>query len=65
MKFKVTEIIRNYIKPEGSDKYAWVEVNKTYRANTWDDLTNLIMSLIDFTDGPVKIKVEKEDPDEQ
>ena len=65
MKFKVTEIIRNYVKPEGMDDYAWVEVKKTYSATTWDDLTNLIMSLIDFTDEPVKFVVRKEDPDEQ
>ena len=65
MKFQITEIIRNYVKPEGLDQYAWVEVEKSYSANTWDDLTNLIMSLIDFTDGPIKFVVRKENPDEQ
>ena len=65
MKFKVTEFIRDYVKVNEEGKYDWIEVKKKYTANTWDDLTNLIMSMIDFTDGPIKFEVKKEAEDEQ
>ena len=64
MKFKVTEFIRDYVKNEEGE-YDWIEAKKKYTANTWDDLTNLIMSMIDFTDGPIKFEVRKEEGDEQ
>lgn len=63
MKFKVTEFIKKYMKV--GDEYQYVEVEKKYIANTWDDLTNLLMSMIDFTDGPIKFEVKKEVPNEQ
>lgn len=65
MKFAVTEFIRDYVKINDEGKYDWVEIRKKYSANTWDDLTNLIMSMIDFTDGPIKFEVKKENEDEQ
>lgn len=65
MKFAVTEFIRDYVKINDEGKYDWVEIHKKYSANTWDDLTNLIMSMIDFTDGPIKFEVKKENEDEQ
>lgn len=65
MKFKVTEFIKDYVKINDEGKYDWIEVNKKYTATTWDDLTNLIMSMIDFTDGPIKFEVSKEAEDEQ
>ena len=65
MKFKVTEFIRDYVKVNEESKYDWIEIKKKYTANTWDDLTNLIMSMIDFTDGPIKFEVKKEAEDEQ
>ena len=63
MKFKVTEFIKKYMKV--GDEYQYVEVEKKYIANTWDDLTNLIMSMMDFTDGSIKFEVKKEAEDEQ
>lgn len=65
MKFTITEFIRDYAKVDEEGKYAWVELRKKYTATTWDDLTNLLMSLIDFTDGPIKFQVKKEVDDEQ
>ena len=65
MKFKVTEFIKDYVKVNEEGKYDWIEIKKKYTANTWDDLTNLIMSMIDFTDGPIKFEVKKEVPNEQ
>ena len=63
MKFKVTEFIKKYMKV--GDEYQYVEVEKHYTANNWDDLQNMLMSLIDFSDGPIKFEVRKEAVDEQ
>ena len=57
MKFKVTEYIRKYARV--GDKYDWVEVEKYYYPNTWDDLQNLLGTLIDYADDPIKFEVRK------
>ena len=63
MKFTVIEFIREYVKV--GDEYQWVEVKKQYNVKNWDDLQNMLMSLIDFSDGPIKFEVRKEAVDEQ
>jgi hypothetical protein len=63
MKFTVTEFIKKYMKI--GDDYQYVEVEKKYSVNNWDDLQNMLMSLIDFSDGPIKFEVRKEAVDEQ
>ena len=63
MKFKVTEFIKKYMKV--GDEYQYVEVEKKYIANTWDDLTNLLMTLIDYSDVSIRFEVKKEVPNEQ
>lgn len=65
MKFTVTEFIRDYVKTNDEGEYNWIEVRKEYTVNAWDDLTNLLMSMIDFSDGPIKFEVKKEGVDEQ
>lgn len=63
MKFTVIEFIKKYMKI--GDDYQYVEVEKKYAVNNWDDLQNMLMSLIDFSDGPIKFEVRKEAVDEQ
>ena len=63
MKFTVIEFIREYVKV--GDEYQWVEIKKKYAVKTWDDLQNIIMTLIDFSDGTIKFEVRKEAVDEQ
>ena len=63
MKFKVTEFIKKYMKV--GDDYQFVEVEKYYTADTWDDLQNLLMTLIDFSDASIRFEVKKEVPNEQ
>ena len=63
MKFTVIEFIREYVKV--GDEYQWVEVQKRYTVKNWDDLQNIIMTLIDFSDGTIKFEVRKEAVDEQ
>ena len=63
MKFIVTEFIKKYMKV--GDDYQYVEVEKNYTVNNWDDLQNMLMSLIDFSDGSIKFEVRKEAVNEQ
>lgn len=58
MRFKVTQYITDYIKV--GDEYRTVEVRNKFVVDTWDDLQNLFLTLIDFTDGKIKFEVEKE-----
>ena len=57
MKFKVTEFIKKYMRVE--DSYHHIEVEKTYNLNNWDDLQNLLGTLIDYADGSIKFEVRK------
>jgi hypothetical protein len=63
MKFTVTEFIKKYMKI--GDDYQYVEVEKKYSVNNWDDLQTMLMSLINFSDGQIKFEVRKEAVDEQ
>ena len=63
MKFTVTEFIKKYMKI--GDDYQYVEVEKKYSVNNWDDLQNLLGTLIDFAEGSIKFEVKKEADDEQ
>lgn len=65
MKFTVTEFIRDYVKVNDEDEYHWVEMKKKYTVKNWDDLQNILMMLIDFSDGTIKFEVRKEADDEQ
>lgn len=63
MKFTVTEYIKKYMDVGGD--YQYVEVEKEYLVDTWDDLQNLLMTLIDFSKKKIKFEVEKEADNEQ
>lgn len=58
MRFKITQYITDYVKV--GDEYRTVEVKNKFVVDTWDDLQNLFLTLIDFTDGKIKFEVEKE-----
>lgn len=57
MRFKLTEIIKEFVHIE--EKYGYVEVRKTYECGNYDDLQNLILTLVDFGTGTLKFEVEK------
>ena len=57
-RFKVTEIVRDFTHID--DKYVYVEVPKKYVVHNWDDLQNLFLSLVDFSDGSLKLEITKE-----
>ena len=58
VKFKVKEFITDYVRV--GDEYRSIEVEKKYEADNWDDLQNLLMTLIDFSTKAIKFEVEKE-----
>ena len=58
MKFKVTEFIKKYMKV--GDEHQYVEVEKHYTVDNWDDLQNLLMTLIDYSDVSIRFEVRKE-----
>lgn len=60
--FKVTQYIRDYVKV--GDEYRHVEAESKYRVKNYDDLQNLLLTLVDFADGRVKFEVAKEEVEE-
>lgn len=59
MKFYVTQFISDYVKDR--DEWIPVEVKNKFVVNNYDDLTNLLLTLIDFGGGSLKFEVKKEE----
>lgn len=57
MKFKLTECIREFARIK--EEYGYVEVKKSYECETYDDLQNLFLTLVDFSSGKLNFEVEK------
>ena len=57
MKFVLTEIIKDFTHIE--EKYGYVEVKKVYECNTYDDLQNIFLTLVDFSTKKLNFEVEK------
>jgi hypothetical protein len=62
MKFRITELVETY--GVVGDEYKTIHAKKRYEVRSWDDLQNFLLTLIDFSDGTVKLEIEKEDDDE-
>lgn len=58
MRFTVKQYINDYVKV--GDEYRHVEVENKYEVGNYDDLQNLLLTLIDFGDGKLKFEVVKE-----
>lgn len=59
MVFKVKQFIKDYVKV--GDEWRHIEVENKYTVNNYDDLQNLLQTLIDFGDGKLKFEVIKEE----
>lgn len=59
MKFYVTQFLSDFVRVD--DQYKTVEVKNKFVVNNYDDLTNLLLTLIDFGDGKLKFEVTKEE----
>lgn len=57
-KFTLTEIIKEFTHIE--DKYGTVEVKKEYVVYNYDDLQNLILTLVDFGPDTMQFEIKKE-----
>ena len=57
MRFYVTQYIPDYIKV--GDEWRHVEVQNKFIINNYDDLQNLLLTLIDFGGGKLKFEVTK------
>ena len=56
-KFTLTDRDYTHIKEE----YGYVEVRKVYECSNYDDLQNIFLTLVDFSSGPLKFEVTKEE----
>jgi hypothetical protein len=61
-KFKITQFVKDYVKV--GDEYRHVEAESKYEVNNYDDLSNLLLTLIDFGADRVKFEVKKEEVSE-
>lgn len=58
-KFTLTEVIRDYTHIK--EEYGYVEVRKVYECSNYDDLQNIFLTLVDFSSGPLKFEITKEE----
>ena len=59
MKFRVTQYIRDYVKV--GEEYRHIEVENDYEIDNYDDLQNLLLTLIAYSAKDIKFKVVKEE----
>ena len=59
MKFRVTQYIKDYVKV--GEEYRHVEVENDYESDNYDDLQNLLLTLIACSAKDIKFKVVKEE----
>ena len=62
IKFKVTERVQDYVLMD--DKFKHVTAEKKYEVHNYDDLQNLILTLIDFGTNDLEFKVSKMEVDD-
>lgn len=63
MKFTLTEFIKEFVHIE--EKYGYVEVKKEYVVYNYDDLQNLILTLVDFSKNTLRVEITKEEIGEE
>ena len=61
-KFTVTQIVKDYAKV--GEEYKNVEARNKFEVGNFDDLQNLIMTLIDFSKNDIRFEVSKEEVEE-
>ena len=59
VKFKIIQYVKDYVKI--GDEWRHVEAESKYECDNYDDLQNLVLTLVDFTTDKVKFEVRKEE----
>ena len=62
IKFKVTQFVKEYMQV--GEEWQYVEVRKKYECSTYDDLTNLLLTLTECSIGSIKVEITKEEVEE-
>ena len=57
LKFEVRQKLTRYMKV--GEEYQEVNFNNDFEVNNWDDLTNLLSTLIDFGTGTMRFEITK------
>lgn len=57
IEFRVKQYVSDYVKV--GDEYQRIEAKSDYKVSNYDDLQNLLMTLIDFGSETLKFEVEK------
>ena len=57
LKFTITQYISDYIKV--GDEYKHVEVKCDYECHNWDDLENLLLTLV-CNKNDIKLRIKRE-----
>lgn len=57
MKFILTETIKEFTHIK--DEYGYVEVKKVYECNSFDDLQDIFLTLVDFSKDKLNFEIEK------
>lgn len=63
MKFILTETIKEFTHIK--DEYGYVEVKKVYECNSFDDLQNIFLTLVDFSKDKLNFEIEKVEGEEE
>ena len=59
VKFKIIQYVKDYVKI--GDEWRHVEAESKYECSNYDDLQNLLLTLVDFASDRVKFEVRKEE----
>ncbi len=59
IEFTVTQYVSDYVKV--GDDYQNIEVESRYKVSNYDDLQNLLLTLIDFGGNTLKFKICKKE----
>lgn len=57
-KFTVTQKVEGYTPI--TEEYKRIEVEQNFECGTFDELQNLILTLVDYATKPVRVEIRKE-----
>lgn len=58
-RFTITQTVENYTHVD--DDYRKVEVTQNFECGTFDELSNLLLTLVDYSYKDITVKIHKEE----